>query len=191
MDTAAALSASAAVAVAAAAAVVKATTDRASTTLFALCDASYANKNIKREKKKKTDPSIEEKTKESAPKSYKNSNKNHNNYGSSSSQGEKKEVDMGPRVEIINGKIVVRESSLMVDEDDNNGDYDYEEVEEGNHATATYSSFLKTRHSFSWGIEETRQFYLVILSTFIYIILGDLFFYVCMYVCMCTYIYVL
>jgi hypothetical protein len=50
----------------------------------------------------------------------------------------------------------------MVAQDLNNADGDYEEVVEGNHATATYSSFLKTRHAFSWGIEETRMFYQVL-----------------------------
>jgi hypothetical protein len=73
----------------------------------------------------------------------------------------------------------------MVDEDDNQGDYDYEEVEEGNHATATYSSFLKKRHSFAWGIEETRQFYLVnSICVCIYIYM-----YLCIYM-LCVYIYI-
>ena len=36
---------------------------------------------------------------------------------------------------------------------------DYEEVEEGIHPTATYSSFSKRIYSSPWGIEETRRFY--------------------------------
>jgi hypothetical protein len=83
----------------------------------------------------------------------------------------------------------------MVDEDDNQGDYDYEEVEEGNHATATYSSFLKKRHSFAWGIEETRQFYLVnylclCVYVCIYIYMLCVYIYIYMYMCIYVNIYI-
>jgi hypothetical protein len=54
--------------------------------------------------------------------------------------------------------------SQVVSQDSNFADGEYEEVVEGNHATATYSSFLKSRHSFSWGIEETRLFYQVFIK---------------------------
>ena len=66
---------------------------------------------------------------------------------------------MGPQLELVNGKMVVKESSLLLNQDTNVADGEYEEVVEGNHATATYSSFLKRRHSLAWGIEETRMFY--------------------------------
>ncbi len=36
---------------------------------------------------------------------------------------------------------------------------DYEEIEEGIHPTATYSSFSRRIPSAKWGIEETRRFY--------------------------------
>ena len=49
----------------------------------------------------------------------------------------------------------------MVSQESIYPDGEYEEVVEGNHATATYSSFLKNRHAFSWGLEETRLFYQV------------------------------
>ena len=65
----------------------------------------------------------------------------------------------GPRVEIINGRIVVKESSLLLNNASTAVEDDYEEVVEGVHATATYSSFLKRRPSPSWGLEETRLFY--------------------------------
>ncbi len=39
---------------------------------------------------------------------------------------------------------------------------DFEEVEEGIHPTAKYSSFTSTIHSHAWGIDETKQFYEVI-----------------------------
>ena len=51
--------------------------------------------------------------------------------------------------------------SQLLSQDSNVLDGEYEEVVEGNHATATYSSFLKRRHSQAWGIEETRLFYQV------------------------------
>lgn len=70
----------------------------------------------------------------------------------------------GPQVEIIDGKITLRESSLIVGHDEGiTAEGEYEEVEEGVHATATYSSFLKRKYSVTWGIEETRRFYMVSL----------------------------
>jgi len=38
---------------------------------------------------------------------------------------------------------------------------EYEEVEEGAHASSRYSSFLKKRKSTMWSIEETKEFYKV------------------------------
>jgi hypothetical protein len=75
--------------------------------------------------------------------------------------GEEPIITGGPRVEIVNGKIVVKESSLVVNQDSTFADGDYEEVVEGTHATATYSSFTKRRPAKQWGIEETRLFYQV------------------------------
>ena len=63
----------------------------------------------------------------------------------------------GPQVEFINGKIMLRESSLVVQ--DSTAEGEYEEVVEGIHATATYFSFLKRRSGFKWGFEETWLFY--------------------------------
>jgi hypothetical protein len=36
---------------------------------------------------------------------------------------------------------------------------DFEEVEEGIHSTAKYSSFAPSTHSSAWGVDETRRFY--------------------------------
>ena len=41
---------------------------------------------------------------------------------------------------------------------------DYEEVEEGVHATARYSSFRSNARGAIWGIEETRRFYEVLFG---------------------------
>lgn len=69
-------------------------------------------------------------------------------------------VDTGPRVEIVNGKIVLKESSLVVGEKESTiVEGEYEEIEEGIHATSRYSSFLIKKKSTPWGIEETRLFY--------------------------------
>jgi hypothetical protein len=38
---------------------------------------------------------------------------------------------------------------------------EYEEVEEGAHASSRYSSFLKKRKFTMWSIEETKEFYKV------------------------------
>jgi hypothetical protein len=71
----------------------------------------------------------------------------------------------GPRVEVINGRIVVKESSLLLNTVPTAGEDEYEEIVEGVHATATYSSFLKRRPSPAWGIEETRLFYSALRQT--------------------------
>jgi len=63
----------------------------------------------------------------------------------------------GPRVELVGGNIVVRESSLTLAPE--SSIEDYEEVEEGLQATAKYSSYGDKVHTLTWGIEETRQFY--------------------------------
>lgn len=46
---------------------------------------------------------------------------------------------------------------------------DLEEVEEGVHATATYSSFARRVYSPPWGIEETRLFYQVVRPALLFL----------------------
>ena len=62
-------------------------------------------------------------------------------------------------VEIINGKIVIKQSSLVLNPTNPLIYDDYEEVVEDNYPTATYSSFLKRQASPPWGTEETKIFY--------------------------------
>lgn len=64
----------------------------------------------------------------------------------------------GLRVEMIDGKIVIKESSLIVNEAAIN-ETEYEEVEEGALITSRYSSFTNRKAAKMWGIEETRLFY--------------------------------
>lgn len=64
----------------------------------------------------------------------------------------------GLRVEMIDGKIVIKESSLIVNDATIN-ETEYEEVEEGALITSRYSSFANRRPAKLWGIEETRLFY--------------------------------
>ena len=79
---------------------------------------------------------------------------------------------VGPRVEVIDGKIVIQESSLELDPLAGHHDIEqeYEEVEEGIFAGSRYSSFLPTRHKKKWSLEETTRFYKVFeitpISTF-------------------------
>lgn len=66
----------------------------------------------------------------------------------------------GPQVEIVNGQIVLKESSLVIGANEPTVlEEEYEEVEEEVNAMSKYSSFLNHRHSPAWGIEETRLFY--------------------------------
>lgn len=69
----------------------------------------------------------------------------------------------GPRVEFVNGKIVIKEQNSDqnnendLDVDAENNDVD---VEESNDiCTTTYSSFSKRRRTAAWGIQETSNFY--------------------------------
>ena len=68
-----------------------------------------------------------------------------------------KENFKGPQVELVKGNIVVKESSLTVVPE--TSIEDYEEIVEGLHPTAKYSSFSDKIYSPTWGIEETRLFY--------------------------------
>ncbi len=117
-------------------------------TLYSLCDKDFSKNNGKR--------------------------KAHmGDYGKSSSKSTRKEQsssrqtqetslkkDVGPQVEIINGKIVLKESSLLIGGTESAvPEGDYEEVEEEVHAMSKYSSYLDRRRSSAWGIEETRLFY--------------------------------
>lgn len=85
------------------------------TTLYDLCDSSYNLKFCKRERKKKGPLSAEEKL--AAEVKNKNAileNSRASSSSSSSSSSKRAEIGgMGPRVEIVNGKIIVRESSLV------------------------------------------------------------------------------
>ena len=67
-------------------------------------------------------------------------------------------VPSGPQLQIVDGRIVLNESSLVV-QDPTNAEGEYEEVVEGVHANATYYSFSRRKPTAKWGIEETRLFY--------------------------------
>lgn len=75
----------------------------------------------------------------------------------------------GPLVEIINGEIVIKESSIVIGAHQTTEDVDKELAADGavveeaaDGITATYTSFtnyLKTQH---WKLDETRQFYMAL-----------------------------
>jgi hypothetical protein len=55
---------------------------------------------------------------------------------------------------MVDGKIVLKESSLIVGGNDNQlSEVDYEEVEEGAQLTSRYSSFTNKRSGKMWGME--------------------------------------
>jgi hypothetical protein len=129
------------------------TLDRATTTLSDLCSSSFGQRRTKR--KRGDGPKPVSAAEAAATKAK---NKEAAALKARANALSERPKSGGPQVEIINGKIVVRESSLVV----NNGSsapVDYEEVEEGIHPTATYSSFSKRIYSSPWGVEETRRFY--------------------------------
>jgi hypothetical protein len=104
-----------ALAIAASAATAKAAASvTSSTTLYDLCDSSYNLKYCKRERKKKESITAEEKAiAEVRNKNAILENARSNSSSSSKNQRMKEQCGMGPRVEIVNGKIIVRESSLV------------------------------------------------------------------------------
>jgi len=73
--------------------------------------------------------------------------------------------DAGPTVEIINGEIVIKDSSLQVGGRRTVEDVDRELqnsgviVEDSELLTATYNSFKKKDKSTAWTVEETKLFY--------------------------------
>lgn len=68
----------------------------------------------------------------------------------------------GPRVEFVDGKMVIKESSLELAQDGMDDDYVYEEVmEEGGQSSVTYTSFMHKAKPLSWGLQETWLFYQV------------------------------
>lgn len=170
-------------AAAAAAAAATALPYAATTRLFDLCDSAFMSKRFKRSKRSKGDRAA------SAVSSYARAGggsaaaaaaaaggggvamvSQGTSQGSSQgslhavaarlrrqSQGEETRKATGPQVEFVNGNIVLKESSLVLPEPTAEGEY--EELEEGAHATATYFSFLKRKPGSKWGFEETWLFY--------------------------------
>ena len=70
------------------------------------------------------------------------------------------EASAGPVVELVNGEIVIRESSLMVGHSSTTVDEEYEEVHEGSgEMSTTYSSFLHKNKARKWSAQDTKLFY--------------------------------
>jgi len=86
------------------------------------------------------------------------SNKVARNHGSHDNDST---IGSAPMVELVDGEIVIRESSLEVGGGASNiVEDEYEEVHEGaGEMTATYTSFTDKLKSKRWSIEETKLFY--------------------------------
>lgn len=106
-----------------------------------LCHPYYVRKNVKRAKKT-PDASVEERTAVAAPVTRKIL--------------PRPTASMAPQVDFVDGRIVIRESSLVV------GAEPTALLEDGEALRpASYSSYRVTSvlGSVKWGIEETRTFY--------------------------------
>jgi len=80
---------------------------------------------------------------------------------------EPKDNRSGPLVEIINGEIVIKESSMIVGGRRTTEEVDRElegtiVVEENTGITATYNSFTKRQKTQRWSVDETRKFYVAL-----------------------------
>ena len=143
-----------------------------SATLHDLCDSSFVRKNkLVRNKRKSQEPNS------IVIGNSKAGGNNNDKTGSSNnifnkpppppppstvanvSGGSNDVPKVGPQVEFINGKIMIRESSLVVNYDNAPNIQEYEEVTEGIYPTATYASFLNRRPTPIWSMEETKLFY--------------------------------
>ena len=83
-----------------------------------------------------------------------------NNRPISDNSSTKNAEASGPVVELVDGEIVIRESSLVVGGGNANVDDEYEEVHEGaGEMTATYTSFTNRTKRKTWTAEETILFF--------------------------------
>ena len=106
-----------------------------------LCHPYYVRKNVKRTKKS-ADASVEERTPVAVPVARR--------------LMPRPTATMAPQVDFVDGRIVIRESSLVV------GAEPTALLEEGEALRpASYSSYRVTSvlSSAKWGVEETRTFY--------------------------------
>eukprot|EP00607_Mallomonas_marina_P008887 CAMPEP_0182421530 /NCGR_PEP_ID=MMETSP1167-20130531/6958_1 /TAXON_ID=2988 /ORGANISM="Mallomonas Sp, Strain CCMP3275" /LENGTH=357 /DNA_ID=CAMNT_0024598773 /DNA_START=165 /DNA_END=1238 /DNA_ORIENTATION=+ len=123
-----------------------------SKTLFELCDTSTLPKSRKRSRSSASnrqpllsDAPVETQTPSGLTSTQK----------STSSQPQRS----APQVEVINGQIIIKESSLILEEEVEGYEGEFEEVQESGYPTARYSSFLNRPKLMGWSIEETRRFY--------------------------------
>jgi hypothetical protein len=154
--------------------------------LFDLCDSSYLVRHRKKRGKSTTSGSAQTSGRGGASSGV--FVPSGGMGGSGHAHGQLQSQQGGPQVEIIDGRIVIRESSLFVGPSGGpngsdgtstggpagdaggllsqqqgmagsaGGEY-YEEIEENVNTCATYASFSRRQSSASWGIEETRNFY--------------------------------
>ncbi len=80
---------------------------------------------------------------------------------------EERDSRSGPLVEIVNGEIVIKESSMIVGGRRTTEEVDREMegavvVEENTGITATYNSFTKRQKVKRWSVQETRKFFLAL-----------------------------
>lgn len=119
--------------------------------LYELCDTNFAKKYGGKKKRKANE--------EGSNNEQAVVTKGNSSSSSSSTKELESNPSTGPMVEIINGKIVVKQSSLVLNQTNPLMYDDYEEIVEDNYPTATYSSFLKRQPSPAWTVDETRLFY--------------------------------
>ena len=137
------------------------------TTLFDLCDSSYMKKKVKRQRKDKSAGGAAAAAASSSSASARPAQK-------LSQRRLPPPVEeargIGPQVELVNGNIVLKESSLVMP-DPAGDEEDYDDVSNnagggaggaaggGTQKPATYNSFLKRKSGSRWGVEETWLFY--------------------------------
>jgi hypothetical protein len=138
------------------------------TTLFDLCDSSYMKKKVKRQRKDKSAGGAAAAAASSSSASARPAQK-------LSQRRLPPPVEeargIGPQVELVNGNIVLKESSLVMP-DPAGDEEEYDDVINsaaeggaggaaggGPQKPATYNSFLKRKSGSRWGVEETWLFY--------------------------------
>lgn len=136
--------------------------------LYDICDSFYLSKNKKRQKTKKKNESNETLLDNliHSQSSTMNSNNTSNAATSATSAASNSNANIPSnntnslQVEIVDGKIVVKENSMIINHNQPDAS-SYEEIVESTNVSATYASFSNRQPSSMWGIEETRLFYKV------------------------------
>ena len=135
--------------------------------LFELCNSKHFKLSAAERKRRRELKKDEEAAAKAARQDHENSNAHRNNNNDPLTTSSNDAIDTTDsnasdrlQIEMVNGTMRVKESSLQYGEVEDV--HQYTEVVGETRAPTTYKSFLPKQFTGSWGIEETRQFFLAL-----------------------------